>query len=561
MIRYKGAHDLPDLAFSTGTTLAGKTSGWRNLRPVLMEKSGPCIGACPANVPIPHYITALRQGNMDEAVRIILTRNPFPSITGRVCPHYCEVGCNRKRLDEAVSIRAIERFMGDYALEKKGAPPGKETGKTVGIVGSGPAGLTAAYYLRKLGHTVVVYERSQIPGGVLREGIPAYRLPPMIVDKEIESLKRMGILFQLGVEVGNGRHPVDALMKQHNAVFFAIGAHQEQEMKIPGEDLFISGLRFLEEVAHGRREPPGERVAVIGGGNVAMDVARTLLRLGATPTILYRRTEKEMPALQEELKRAREDGIEFLFLTTPVSAEKVYNWIVLKMVKMQLGEKDKSGRPRPVPVPGSEYELHFDAVIKAVGEYPDTSIFPSEALNEKGWLIVNKNTGATPVRGLFAGGDLVDGPSTVVEAIAWGRKSAFAIDAFFRGETVAGEEKLPKTVPYKAINFDYFLQTPGHKQLEIPVAKRIHTYLQEEVGGLTFQEVLAEASRCFSCGHCNACGNCWLFCPDAAIDWTDNAPLINYDFCKGCGICAVECPRSVITLVEEVPGRAGGKDV
>jgi len=554
MVKYKGVSDLPDIAISTGTTLVAKTSGWRNLRPVLMEKSGPCIGACPANVPIPHYITALRQGDMDEAVKIILTRNPFPSVTGRVCPHPCEVGCNRKRLDEPISIRAMERFVGDYAVTVKGTPPEKETGKKVGVVGSGPAGLTAAYYLRKLGHSVVVYERSSIPGGVLREGIPAYRLPPTIVEQEVEALKRMGILFQLGVEVGNGSHPVESLMKQHDALFFATGAHQEQEMKIPGESLFISGLAFLKEVAHGLREPPGERVAVIGGGNVAMDVARTLLRLGSTPTILYRRTEKEMPALDEEVKRAIEDGIEFHFLTAPVAAERVYNWIVLKMVNMQLGEKDKSGRPRPVPIPGSEYELHFDAVIKAVGEYPDTSFFPRETLNEKGWLIADKGTGMTPVAGIFAGGDLVDGPSTVVEAIAWGRRAAHAIDAFLRGETPAGEEKLPKTVPYKAINFEYFQQSPRVKQKEIPVDERVRSFLKEEVGGLTLQEVLAEASRCFSCGHCNACGNCWLFCPDASIEWVDNAPLIHYDFCKGCGICATECPRSVITLVEEVPG-------
>lgn len=551
-IRFSGASEMPEVPISLGNTLWNETGAWRNARPVIEEKAAPCSKACPIHVPIPQYFDRLLMGDLEGAARILLSRNPLPTITGRACPHPCEIGCNRKRYDEAISIRTLERFVGDWALDHiKGTPPKEETGRRVAIVGSGPAGLAAAYYLREKGHTVVVYEKSDRPGGLLAEGIPEYRLPSAVVEKEIEAFRRMGVTFRTGVEVGKDIS-VQELLEQYDAVFVAAGAHKERRMKIPGEEHFISGLEFLREVKRGNRKPPGKRVAVIGGGNSAMDVARTLLRLGAEPVVLYRRTRKEMPAIEEEIEKAFEDGIEFQFLTLPVSARKTEEGkIELTCVRMQLGEPDASGRRRPIPIEGSEFTLRFDAVITAIGEYADTSIVPPEVLDQDGWVVADRDTGQTAIPKLFAGGDFVTGPSLIVKAMAWGRNAALAIDRFLRGEPVKVVERPARTVSYKFIQTEYFPHEPRVPQPHLPVSERIRRYDAEEDLGYDLEMALKEAERCFSCGHCNRCGICWAFCPDAAIRWTDEGPQIEYAYCKGCGICAAECPRGIITLEQE----------
>lgn len=542
-------HEIPDLVIGYDSMEWNHTGSWRSQRPVIRLKSGPCVGACPLHNPIPEAMTKLANGDVAGAAEIWLTRNPFPSITGRVCPHFCETGCNRKRFDEAINIRAVERFLGDSLLRTKGRPPDTERPQRIAIVGSGPAGLATAYHLRRKGFQVEVFERSSLLGGVLREGIPAYRLPPEIVDQELEALKRMGIVFHTGQELGKD-FTLEDLKRYFDAVFLGLGAHKETTMNIPGEELMWSGLGFLKKVAHGEAPDIYGTVAVIGGGNVAMDVIRTAKRMGALPVLIYRRTQNEMPAIEEEVQRARDDGMEFRFLTTPVRARKEGNKIVLTLVRMKLGEKDASGRPRPIPIEGSEEEFPVDFVIKAIGEYADMSVLPPEMRDSKGWLAVNKKTMQTVDPKVFAGGDYVTGPATVVEAIADGYTAARSIEMFLEGKQPDAEPRKP-SVPIKGIRTEYFQRAPRALPEELPLAERVRSFA-EEVLTLPQSVAFAESLRCFSCGVCNLCGNCWVFCPDVAIRLDGDLPEILYDYCKGCGVCAAECPRSVIQMEDEV---------
>ncbi|MDR5694195.1 MAG: NAD(P)-binding protein [Armatimonadota bacterium] len=542
--------DLPDAPLSWGDTRWNKTGNWRHMRPEVRERAAPCAKACPLGNPIPKVMTAVSRGDLEEAARLLLERNPFPAITGRVCPHPCEVGCNRRRYDEPLAIRSIERLVGDWIQEHRTVYFPSETGKRVAIVGSGPAGLAAASYLRRQGHRVVVYDRNDRVGGMLVDAIPSYRLPRSVVEREARALEQMGVVFQLGVTIGRDVS-VEQLLSSYDAVLVATGAHGERRMGIPGEEHFLGGLEFLRAVRRGERKPPGRRVAVVGGGNVAIDVARTLVRLGASPVILYRRTRKEMPAIEEEVERAEADGVEFQFLTLPTSAVKLDGYLRLVVVRIQLGERDRTGRPRPVPIPGSEFELECDAAIRAIGEVAETEFLPREVLDDQGWVVADKFTGATKRAGLFVAGDLVTGPATVVEAIAAGLRAGRAIDRFVRGEALPVQEKPLPTVPLKEINLDYFPRASRVSIPELPLAARCKTF-DEEILGLDLNSARGEAARCFSCGSCNLCANCWIFCPDAAIHLDGDLPWVNLEYCKGCGVCATECPRGVITMKEEL---------
>lgn len=544
------ASELPEAPLTSGSTLVSKTGTWRNVKPLIEDKAPPCTKACPIHTLIPQYIHQLLSGNLEKAGWILLERNPLPSITGRVCTHPCEIGCNRNRYDEAISIRSLERYVGDYILPKKGIPPKVETDKRVAIVGSGPAGLTAAFYLRKAGHKIFVFEKSDRLGGMLTEGIPEYRLPKDIVNKEIEAFEKMGVIFRTGVELGKDVG-VEELLKQYDAVFVATGAHKERAMKIHGEEHLLKGLEFLKAVNRGAPIDLGGKVAVVGGGNVAMDVCRTLKRLGKEPIVLYRRTRKEMPAIEEEIEKAFEDEIKFDFLTLPIAARKENGKIILTLTKMKLGEPDKSRRRRPIPIEGSEYEEVFDSVITAIGELADTSFMPQEVLDEYGWVVADKKTAKTNIPGLFAGGDLVEGPSIIVKAMSWGHAAVHSINLYLKGEEITPPPPLPKTVPYKDIRTEYFPKAPREKDRELPVEERVLSVALEENLGFGPEKAKNEAERCFSCGYCNSCGNCWVFCPDDAIKWVDERPVVNYDYCKGCGICAAECPRGIILMVPE----------
>jgi NADPH-dependent glutamate synthase beta subunit-like oxidoreductase len=462
----------------------------------------PCASDCPAGTNIPSYLSKIREGNLREAADILLKYNPLPAITGRVCPHYCEQECNRGEFDEAVSIRSIERYMGDYILENTDTlfkPTSRESNKKIAVVGAGPAGLSAAYYLRKLGYNVTVFEAMAEAGGVLNYGIPPYRLPKDIVKRQVKAWQNMGIRFQFNTRLGKDIQ-VPGLTKDFEAVFLACGAWKERHAEIPGKQFILSGTEFLKDANTGARKIPGRNIAVLGGGNVAIDVARTLLRLGATPVIIYRRSRGEMPALKEEVDKALEEGIKIQFLTLPVEAAEKNGKIALRCTKMALGPVDETGRPRPVPIKDSEFVTEFDAPIEAFGEEPDYSIVPREYLNEKGRL---KATGAAYFLGnnVFAGGDFVSGPSTVVQALAAGREAANSIDRFLGGEkTPEKEEDRQCTDSPDKFNSAYLLKTPRASAPELPGSQRIQNLDVEDVSGLEMKAVETEANRCFNCG-------------------------------------------------------------
>jgi NADPH-dependent glutamate synthase beta subunit-like oxidoreductase len=453
----------------------------------------PCSVECPDNIDIPDYLARIRENDLPGAARILLEANPIPAITGRVCPHFCEYKCNRVGYDEAVSIKSVERYLGDYILDNPEilvrAP--KKIGKKVAVIGSGPAGLAAAYYLNRLGYAVSVFEKMEKAGGLLTYGIPPYRLPKDVVARQVDVLRGTGIEINTGADV-----KVSEISRDYGAVFVAGGAWKERHSGIPDEPLLMSGIEFLREANSGKRNVPGKKVAVIGGGNVAIDVARTLFRLGAEPVVLYRRGREEMPALKEEVEKAVEESIEIQFLTLPVGAAKKKGGVALTCTKMKLGAPDASGRPRPEPVPGSEFTIEFDAVMEALGEEPDLSVIPGKYLDASGKLKID---GYRLGGNIFAGGDFVSGPATVVQAVTAGRKAAGSIHIYLGGEV----KKEPDARGWKAPDkFDsaYLGKTARAIPPEVPAEQRIKNLDAEDVGGLEPGAVAAEAGRCFNCG-------------------------------------------------------------
>ncbi|MDP2919873.1 MAG: NADH-quinone oxidoreductase subunit NuoF [Dehalococcoidia bacterium] len=414
----------------------------------------PCQNACPAGIDVPRYIRFIEQERYGEAVAAIREKVPFPAVLGYVCVHFCEAKCRRGQLEEAIGIKELKRFAADRdtGIWKKNVKILPSTGKKVAVIGSGPAGLTAAYYLNNKGHKVTVFEALPVSGGMMRVGIPRYRLPDEVLDKEIKDILDLGVELKLNTRVES----VDDLMKQgYNAVFIATGAHKGQNTGMEGENSpgVVDGADFLRKVTLGEKIAVGEKAVVIGGGNVAIDASRTAFRLGAKEvSIAYRRTRAEMPASAEEVEAALEEGIKIEFLTNPTKVRSANGKLQVEFQRMQLGKVDKSGRPRPAPIKGSEFTRELDMLIKATGQESETPSGFGVTVERAGRIKANADTLETSWPGVYAGGDVVSGPASVIEAIEDGRKAASAIDTYLGGdgnitEILAPVEAPPKYVP------------------------------------------------------------------------------------------------------------------
>jgi len=465
--------------------------------------NAPCRNTCPANVDVPIYIDLIRQGRFVEAYEEILRENPFPVVCGRVCNHPCESRCRRAQLDEPLAIRELKRFASDYAVSLNGQRPRPErmplTGKKVAIVGSGPAGLTAAYYLALQGHTVTVYEALPVAGGMMAVGIPSYRLPKDALNKDIELIESLGVTIKTGVRVGKDI-AWETLRKENDAIFIAIGAHKDQLMDIPGEDLegVMPGVTFLRKVNLGERvDLSGKNVVVVGGGNVAMDAARTARRLGAAKvSVLYRRRKEDMPALDEEIQAAAEEGIVFLPMVNPKELKGNGRVESVTCIRMRAGEFDSSGRRRTYPVEGSEFDIPCDMFIPAIGQAIDTEGFSGDGLEiKRGVFVADQRTMATGIPGVFAGGDCVSGPATVVEAIGAGKRAAAAINKYLGKDG----DIVPRSKHQRKLSGPVIEEKmPRIHGTAIDPSERVTSFIEVELG-FDARKAQHEAQRCLRC--------------------------------------------------------------
>ena len=481
-------------------------TGIRALRqlspPEQVPEGSPCQLACPANVDIPGYLRLIAQGKVDEAYTLILEKVPFPAILGRVCTHPCEDACKRGEVNIPIAICSLKRYAADNenGLWQKVLRVKDDTGHKVAIIGAGPAGLTAAFYLRKKGHQVTVFEALPEPGGMMRFGIPDYRLPKDILRVEIKQIEDIGVEIRTNTKVDS----IEKLFEEgYSAIFLAIGAHQGLRIGVDGEDSprVIEGVTFLQEVSLGKRVALGNRVAVIGGGNAAIDSARTALRLGAKEvTVIYRRTRAEMPASREEIDDALAEGVQIHFLAAPSRIISQDSKVELECIHMELGAIDASGRRRPEPIKGSEFTISFDTIITAIGQHPEIPRQFDLATGQTNVIQVDPDTLATSRKGVFAGGDAVTGPASVIKAIAAGRMAASSIDKLLGGDGNTEETlwERPAPEPYNRKRDRGFADLGRVAMPKVPISERHNSFAEVDLG-FDADKATTEAKRCLQC--------------------------------------------------------------
>jgi NADPH-dependent glutamate synthase beta subunit-like oxidoreductase len=532
---------LPDLLHS-----ASHTGPVRERRPVYVDLLPPCNAGCPAGENIQAWLSHAQAGRHEQAWRQLVADNPLPAIHGRVCYHPCESVCNRASLDSAVSIHSVERFLGDLALKQgwRFDPPPVRSGKRVLVIGAGPSGLSAAYHLARLGHEVEIRDAGGEPGGMMRYGIPAYRLPRDVLAGELDRIAALGVRMTC-------EHRVEDLVAERqeggfDAVFVAVGAHLSKRVDIPARDAgrIVDAVSFLRSVASGDRPVLGRRVAVYGGGNTAMDAARVARRLGADEAlIVYRRTREQMPAHLEEAEDAEREGVRINWLRTITAFDG-------PELQVELMELDESGYPQPT---GRFETLAADTVILALGQETDTAFLrdvPGVEFERDGTLRVSTSL-QTGCPGVFAGGDMVPSERTVTVGVGHGKKAARHIDAWLRSAEAVSPQKHDLAM-FDRLHLWYFGDAARRQQPELPPEERIADF-GEVMGGLSAEEAVFEAGRCLSCGNCFECDGCLGACPEDAVIklGVGHRYRFDYDRCTGCGACFKQCPVHAIEMVAE----------
>jgi len=551
---------------------SGGTSGSEisPLRPIFVEKLPPCSGNCPSGNDIRGWLKVIAEREKtgtsledacDQAWQIEVETNPFPSVMGRVCPHPCEDHCNRKDKDEAVGINSVERFIGDWGLERALALPALDAGgpfsEKVAVVGAGPSGLSVAYQLARRGYGVTVFEAFPKAGGMLRYGIPIYRLPREILDAEIQRILDLGVDLKCGMTIGKDM-TLDQLRSDYSAVYLAIGAHKGRKMGIPGEDGsgVYTGTEFLNKANSGGDLEVGGRVVVIGGGDTAVDAARVCKRLtvdsasvskrmGADVTILYRRTRAEMPAIDMEIDEAEEEKIRLDYLAAPIKILRNDGAVTGMLVqRMQLGEPDESGRRRPEPIDGDTYELECDTIVMAVSQQPDWESLGSDLPGGSSWLSCDE-WGRTDVDGIWSGGDVL-GLGLATGSIGQGRKAAESIHAALGGGELPAADIRPPVGP-EQIKMEHYETLPRVERTVVSPEERLTKPFDEVDLGVTSEQALEEVMRCFSCGLCFDCEKCWMYCQTNCFKKVSE-PIPGHYYeahlatCDGCKKCWEECP-------------------
>jgi len=535
------------ITLDPGSSLANHTGSWRTVRPVYVDRLPPCNDACPSGENIQGWLFHAESGNYEQAWRLLTEANPLPACMGRVCYHPCEGACNRGQLDQSVGINAIERFIGDEALRHgwKFSPPAKSTGMRVLVVGAGPSGLSAAYQLARAGHTVTIREAGPLAGGMMRFGIPKYRLPREVLDAEIARIVALGVTIELNSKV---EQVLAAKREGHfDAVFLAVGAHLAKRAYLPAGSAgkMLDAVAVLRSMEGEDRPLLGRRVVVYGGGNTALDVARTAKRLGAEESVIvYRRTREKMPAHEAELEEALQEGVLVKWLSTIREAGESS----ITVEKMTLDEK---GMAQPT----GEFEtLEADSVVLALGQDVDLALLDGvPGLEIDGGVVKVDANMMTGHAGIFAGGDMVPGERTVTVGIGHGKLAARNIDAWLRGEAWTHPPR-PEIATYDKLNTWYYSDAPKAQRPLLDMVRRQSTF-EEVVGGFDPATAQFEARRCLSCGNCFECDNCYGVCPDNAVIklGAGNRYAFNYDYCKGCGLCVTECPCGAIrTQPEEI---------
>ncbi len=532
---------LPDLVH--GRSRAGPV---RERRPVYVDLLPPCNAGCPAGENIQAWLAHTQAGRHEQAWRELVADNPFPAIHGRVCYHPCETVCNRANLDSAVSIHSVERFLGDLALEQEWLfdPPPVPSGKRVLVIGSGPSGLSAAYHLRRLGHEVEIRDAGAEPGGMMRYGIPAYRMPRDVLSGEVDRIAKLGVRMTCD-------HNVEDLAAERqegafDAVFVAVGAHLSKRVDIPAQDTgkIVDAVSFLRSVASGERPVIGRRVAVYGGGNTAMDAARVARRMGAEEAmIVYRRTREQMPAHAEEAEDAEREGVRINWLRTITAFDG-------PELQVEVMELDESGYPQPT---GRFETLAADTVILALGQETDTTFLravPEVEFEPDGTVIVSPSL-MTGSPGVFAGGDMVPSERTVTVGVGHGKKAARHIDAWLRGAEAASRPK-HDLASFDMLNLWFFGDAARRQQPELAPEERVAGF-SEVTGGLSLEEATYEARRCLSCGNCTECDGCLGACPEDAIIklGVGHGYVYDFDRCTGCAVCYEQCPVHSIEMIPE----------